>query len=116
MNCLRCGRETEEDRPFCDRCMKEMEKCPVRPGTAVMLPHRQETPPIKKGKRHAPPSSEEQIKSLKKQRNILRAVLCAVILLLLAVLILERAQPVKEYLRPGQNYSAVETTAETLEP
>ena len=113
MSCLRCGRETEEGRSFCDLCLEEMEKYPVRPGTAVMLPRRQESTPPKKTKRHAPVPAEEQIKKLKKQKAVLCATLGLIILLLAAVLILERAEPVKEYLRPGQNYSAMETIAET---
>lgn len=116
MSCLRCGRETEEGRAFCDRCLEEMEKYPVRPGTAVMLPHRPENAPPKKVKRHVPVPAEERIRSLKKQRAILWAALCLTVLLLVSFLILERAEPGKDYLRPGQNYSAIETNEDTSTP
>lgn len=40
MNCIRCGRETEEDQVFCSACLKDMERHPVNPGTPIQLPKR----------------------------------------------------------------------------
>ena len=36
MNCLKCGRET--DQTFCEACREEMTRYPVKPGTIVQLP------------------------------------------------------------------------------
>lgn len=41
MNCIRCGRETQENNTFCDACLKEMEKHPVAPGTPIQMPKRE---------------------------------------------------------------------------
>ena len=51
MSCMKCGRDTEEGRTFCAECMEDMEKYPVRPGTVVRLPERQDVP-VEKKKHH----------------------------------------------------------------
>lgn len=38
LNCLKCGREIEEGQVFCNDCLVQMAKYPVKPGTAVQLP------------------------------------------------------------------------------
>ena len=48
MNCMKCGREIEEGQVFCIDCLKDMEKYPVRPGTAVHLPKRPTYSPIRR--------------------------------------------------------------------
>lgn len=40
MNCLRCGKETEENQVFCKECLEDMERHPVKPGTPIQLPNR----------------------------------------------------------------------------
>ena len=112
MYCLRCGRETQDDHVFCDSCQETMKKYPVRPGTAVTLPHRKENSLQKKQKRHAAPALQDQVKKLKKQRRRLRVLVTCLILALIAAIgsliyVLYRRQPPK----PGQNYVVVETTA-----
>ena len=116
MNCLRCGREVEEGHAFCDGCLESMKQYPVRPGTAVMLPKRKESPAVKKTKRNMPPTPADQIRKLKKQRN--RLVWTAVVLafLLIGTLILSSRLVPADHLRPGQNYSVAETTAAATEP
>lgn len=42
MNCIRCGKETEENHVFCDECLKDMEQYPVKPGTPIVLPNPEE--------------------------------------------------------------------------
>ena len=49
MNCLKCGRETQEDNVFCQACLLEMQKYPVHADTVVLLPRRKDAPVIKKG-------------------------------------------------------------------
>lgn len=48
MHCLKCGKDTMEKQVFCDGCLADMQKYPVKPGTAVHLPRRDPQPPEKK--------------------------------------------------------------------
>ena len=67
MNCLKCGKETEAEKLFCEDCLQSMEAYPVKPGTAIYLP-KQDTPvPIRRTphpKRNN--NMEEQLSYLKK--------------------------------------------------
>lgn len=107
MNCMKCGRETLAGKVFCEDCLLEMEKYPVKPGTVVFLPRRREnTTPKKTSKRRALPL-EEQVKVLKKRVKILTVLLVLCIGILLAA-----AYPAVQHLRedhfkPGQNYTSV---------
>ena len=111
MQCMRCGRDVEEGQVFCEECRAEMEKYPVRPGTAVLLPHyhQQHTMPKKPVKRTVPP--EEQIRRLKRRSRILAWLLAASIAVsaglgyLAATLYIEY----EGKFLPGQNYSAKQT-------
>lgn len=113
MNCLRCGRETQDDHVFCEGCREEMEKYPVRPGTAVMLPRRREEPVAKKSRRHvhAVPTMEEQVHRLKHQRFWLGLISIVLAASLVSFAAISAAQWKQKVYRPGQNYSAMETTA-----
>lgn len=41
MSCMRCGKETDENQVFCTECLKDMEQQPVKPGTPIQLPNRE---------------------------------------------------------------------------
>lgn len=111
MNCMKCGRETVNEQIFCDLCLEEMERYPVRPGTVILLPQRRhdsvtkKTPPRRK--QTLPP--EEQVRVL---RRLIRR-LAAVLILLLALLAATGYFTVIHFLEsdavllPGQNYSTV---------
>ena len=56
MQCLRCGRETEEGQVFCFLCESVMVKHPGKPNTVVTIPERSvraRTAPVRK-----PPRAE----------------------------------------------------------
>ena len=110
MFCMKCGREVDEGQVFCIDCLKEMEKHPVRPGTVVLLPKRDEAHFVRKSqsKRRAAPTPEEQIKILKTRLRIVNAMLL-VSLVLMAMLIYPAAKQLLEENRilPGQNYNTV---------
>lgn len=118
MKCLKCGRKVEDNHVFCTDCLLAMEKYPVKPGTAVILPSRNEPAPVRKaGYRFRPTfSQEEQLRVMK--RRIHRLTLTLVVTLLLfaglafytAHLLRSQAQP-----RPGQNYSSITTSESTGE-
>ena len=112
MNCMRCGRETRDDRVFCPKCLEAMERCPVPPDVAVRLPKRQSASPKKIAARKKQISPEEQIARLKRRNRWLTGLVC--LLLVLSVLL---AVSSARYLKQldiqqllGKNYSTVEPT------
>ena len=115
VNCLKCGREIEEGQVFCNDCLVQMAKYPVKPGTAVLLPSRGSAAASKKAhsRRRSKAAQEEQIKALKKHIRILSALLafCVVLLIVLSVVTLRYMSANR--LLPGQNYSAVTVTTAT---
>ena len=38
MACIKCGKESAAGAEFCEECLKDMERYPVKPGTPVILP------------------------------------------------------------------------------
>ena len=117
VNCLKCGREIDEGQVFCNDCLVEMAKYPVKPGTAVLLPSRGDAAVSKKAhsRRRGKTAAEEQLKALKNRIRIL-SVLLAVCILLLIVLSVFTFRFLKEDdFLPGQNYSAVTATAASEE-
>lgn len=112
MNCVKCGRETAEERVFCDACLLEMENYPVKPGTAVLIPKRNPVPEEKKPQPRRKPvrSLSEQNARLKKK--VLRLqILAAVLLLIIGGLCFALSSSLEELdiPLPGQNYRTEET-------
>ena len=110
MNCLKCGRKIDDGQVFCTDCLVQMEKYPIKPGTAVVLPNRVEAPQIRKNspRFRVALSQEEQLRLLKRRVHNLTLALAIVLLLFAGLafftghLLRSQAQP-----RPGQNYSSV---------
>lgn len=48
MNCMKCGAELKEDQVFCDECLANMARYPVRPNVVVQLPPQQPVAAAKK--------------------------------------------------------------------
>lgn len=110
MKCMKCGRETTADQIFCQDCLLDMEKYPVKPGTALLLPIRRDSPASRKSVKRRAPSAEDQIRALKKRIRLL-----VFFLLISLTLVVCLAFPAVEHLmesqiRPGQNYSSIVTT------
>ena len=113
VNCLKCGREIEEGQVFCGECLLDMQKYPVKPGTAVQLPSRADTAPPKKShpRRRSKGTPEEQLRFLRLWVRVL-SVLLALCLILLALVSVPAYRHVKtSSVLPGQNYSAVSPSA-----
>ena len=86
MNCVKCGKETKDNRVFCESCLADMEKYPVKPGTAVNIPKRpQPEAPHKRERRKREVSPEEQVHTLRKALRRMMAAVC-VLLVLVCVL------------------------------
>ena len=112
VNCLKCGREIEEGQVFCNDCLVQMAKYPVKPGTAVQLPSRGSAAAAKKvhARRRGKTALEEQLKARVRVLSVLLAV-CVVLLIVLSVVTLRYMSTNR--LLPGQNYSAVTATTPT---
>ena len=82
MYCLKCGRDTTEERVFCDSCLEIMEHYPIKSDAAVSLPHRDTEQSFRKvsRKRSIPP--EEQVLHLRKSIRRLKALIVLLLLLL----------------------------------
>ena len=109
MNCMKCGRDIEEGQVFCAACLEDMAKYPVKPGIAIQLPRRKDSPAVKKHiRRRQPPTPEEQIQRLKK-RFWRMFTIWLITLALLAATLYPTARYFldKQILLPGQNYTTV---------
>jgi len=108
--CMKCGRELKPGTVFCEGCLAEMEKYPVKPGVVVLLPHRPAQNPKNPGRRkHPVVPLEEQVARLKKR---LRDTIIALVLALAALAgtgwfaVTQYLENQEEGLLPGQNYSS----------
>jgi len=113
VNCMKCGRDIEEGQVFCSNCLEEMQKYPVKPNTAVQLPHREAASPKKAAaKRRQPPTTEEKLQT---SRKFLRRIL--VLWLITLALLIASLYPAVRFLLgdslrlPGQNYSTFSTVS-----
>lgn len=89
MYCLRCGKETEEEKVFCPSCLETMEEYPVKPGQPIVLPNRTSPAPAKKGRKSKLVNNEELLDSLRRQLKITgRIWVATAILLIVAVALL----------------------------
>ena len=106
MYCMKCGKETQENQVFCERCLQVMDIYPVKPDAAIHLPHRSQPPASKKpGHRKRTLTPEEQVVLLKKANR--RLFLVGFVLLLLwgltfGALVYQLTQP-KETSIPTNN-------------
>ena len=48
MSCMRCGKEIDEGQVFCVECLTDMERHPVKPGTPIQLPPRNNQTAVKR--------------------------------------------------------------------
>lgn len=58
---MRCGKETEDRAVFCAECLADMERYPVKPGTVIHIPPRQEPDPRKQTRKRKELTAEEQL-------------------------------------------------------
>ena len=117
MNCMKCGREINEG-VFCYECLADMEKYPVKPGTVVQLPRREQSHPMLKKMypRKRSLSAEEQVVMLRQRLKILTVAL--IITMLIAVSLVYPAVSYMlegSHFLPGQNYTAIVPTTEEAE-
>ena len=112
MNCMKCGRDIDDDQVFCPICLEEMAKYPVNPATAIVLPVRKPKAAPKKARRKAPPTPEELLKKARvriRRLFVLWVLTLALFLAAAAAAIHLWEVPVEKF-RPGQNYSSNSTS------
>ena len=110
MNCLKCGRETTAEQVFCENCLLEMEKYPVKPGTAVKLPSPREATTFRRTVKRRTISPEEQVRSLKKRVLHLTVALLACIALVLLLARPALSHLLEDHYKKGQNYNVITPT------
>lgn len=114
MYCMKCGRDIKEGQVFCNSCLEDMKKYPVKPGTAIQLPHKKEAPSKKVYvKRKQPPTAEEQLQKLRKRLKRM-IILWLITLILLGAAIYPTVQFFMDLSLelPGQNYTIIQTDSD----
>lgn len=104
MNCMRCGKETEDKAVFCPECLEDMAKYPVKPGTTVHIPIRQNEEIKKAVKKKPELTPEEQLREAQKIISILfyTAVSLLVALILTGALLFHALFQSKELPTPAE--------------
>ena len=107
MNCMKCGREVEEEQVFCPDCLEQMAAEPVKISAPVHIPRQPARPP---GTHRPTLHMEEELRRLERANERLRI---WIILLAMATLLLGMAMYHKEFAdvveELGKNYSVVES-------
>ena len=120
MNCVKCGREIEENQVFCPDCLTEMDGYPVKPGIVVHIPKHSGADEEKKSLIRKKPilTPEEQIRKLKRRLLWARMTVAALLLAcgILCFVVGKVAVELDFYRIIGQNYSTVETANTTRTP
>lgn len=106
MECLRCGIEIDSGKTFCDDCVAQTARYPIKPGTPVLLPVRPASgEKAAARKRERTPS--QTIAELRKMIRFLTVVITILSLLLCATaaFLLHTLDNQDDSNRPGRNYT-----------
>ena len=115
MDCMKCGRKTQDNNVFCPDCLADMEKHPVRQDTPVILPQRKNSPRKTPQKKNV--KAEEQIAQLQLKLKRLWVAI-AVLSVLLTAALGGLAVSVYQLINTpdlGSNYSTFTSTEVTTE-
>lgn len=109
MNCMKCGKKTNDEQVFCPACLTAMDAYPVKPDVRVQLPNREKRAASKKASRKRyTVSAEEQVAQLRKKlrRTVGFCVLLAVLLCAAgALLVQHHLAPTEKDEDLGTNYT-----------
>ena len=114
MNCMKCGRETQEENVFCQSCLLVMDRYPIQPGTVVLLPRHRESSVNKKNIKRRTLSAEEKNYKLRKIVKVLSILLTIAVIAIVLMIKPTIHYMMDDHFEIGQNYSSViqsETTA-----
>lgn len=85
MNCLRCARETSGQQVFCDACLDDMARHPVKSDTPIYLPVRKvSVAPNNKRRHRRERTAEEIVPILRKRIRVLTALVVILAMMLAA--------------------------------
>lgn len=110
MHCMKCGTKLPEGQVFCDSCLEEMERYPVRPGTAVHLPRRSQQEQVKKAAAKKKASPQEETATKLRRVILWLTILVAALSICLgvaAVVLVQHLQAADPEETIGQNYSTI---------
>ena len=117
MNCLKCGCETDEKQVFCDNCLKEAEKYPIKPGTTIYIPAAP-AQPVEKRAARAPRAiaPEAQIQRLRRTVQVLLWVLTALLIAFaLTTMMLIHMIEQRDQAPIGQNFGTTPTSTSAVD-
>ena len=106
MNCIKCGREHNEDTVFCQKCLDVMKNYQVPPDAKLQLPQRRPAS-VKKAapRKKAVPTEELIIQQRKTIKLLWVTLICTLLLLALSVTFLFRFMQEEDVqVTIGQNY------------
>ena len=88
MKCMRCARETAPQQVFCNACLEDMARHPVRSDTPIYLPVRKpKEAPRKKSRRfRRERTAEEMVMILRKRVKVLTALTVILVMMLSAAM------------------------------
>ena len=110
MNCMKCGREVNDQNVFCEECLAVMANYPVNPDAAIDLHNFREPSIIKKVPKRHVPTPEEQLKVLRKRLRILTILLIFCIAAIVLMINPTLHYALDKHVEIGQNYSSVVST------
>lgn len=108
MKCMRCASVVASGAVFCQECLADMEKHPVKPGTPINLPRREKVTVTKRSKKRAH-KPEEQVSAL---RRLVIWLISLVIILVLALtatvyMLVDQHNQAEGARLPDQNYGTI---------
>ena len=116
MNCMKCGISINEEQVFCDQCLQDMQRYPVKPNVQVTIPVRPVVSATKKrNRRHRGSMQDEQVRRLRFKLRLAHAALIVVLIAffaLAAIMVKYLSDNRTEYV-PGQNYNTMPSTETT---
>ena len=114
MQCMKCGREIPAGDVFCQECLADMQRYPVKPGTAVQIPKQ---PPRKAFDRRPAVTAEKKVEILTRRVRLLSwfLTLALTLVICLGALTLSLLRESDGGFAIGQNYSSGLQT-ESTEP
>ena len=106
MVCMKCGKETKNERVFCARCLEVMEAYPVKPDVIVQLPsHNPEAAPKKQSRKIRIDPKDAQIIALRRQLRLMWLLVIALLLALGLLMAREYCLPDAEPTEPTSSYT-----------
>lgn len=89
MNCLRCARETTQQQVFCDACLSDMARHPVKSDTPIYLPVRKpQEAPRKQYRWHKKERTDEEMVVILRKRLRFVTAVCLVLFMLLSAAVI----------------------------